>query len=349
MALPRRSASASPPNRPAACIADFPRSKPRGFMWAVFAGSERILGRGWRVCRNLLLTLQSNLIMDTVAANIDSLEVLLPPAEAAPVVVYPLLDTATVDGLPVVDFSAATDTVATTVERESWTCGLEPAVRHSAEANRSGLLAAIAFFCLVMVFNFKHLRRVCGHYIETLTRPRTGRTNLFDEHPASESRLTLLLLAQFGVCAGILLSEGLVHAYALQSATNLSMTAVVALMVGYVLLQAVVYSITGYTFGGRSAMRRWMASFSAVHSLMGAVAIIPMALAVFYPQAVGGVCTASAVLYLIGRIVFIFRGFKIFYDKFLSCFYFILYLCTLEIIPLFLVYKCALILTVKAL
>ena len=287
--------------------------------------------------------------MDTVAANIDSLEVLLPPAEASPVVAYPQLDTATVGELPVVDFSAAADTVATAVERESWTCGLEPAVRHSAEANRSGLLAAIAFFCLVMVFNFKHLRRVCGHYMEALTRPRTGRTNLFDEHPASETRLTLLLMAQFAVCAGILLCEGLVHANSLPSATNLSMTAVVALVVGYVVLQAVVYSITGYTFGGREVMRRWMASFSAVHSLMGVVAIVPMALAVFYPQAVGGVCTASAVLYVLGRIVFIFRGFKIFYDKILSCFYFILYLCTLEIIPLFLVYKYALVLTAKAL
>ena len=287
--------------------------------------------------------------MDTVAANIDSLEVLLPPAEAASAVAYPQLDTATVGELPVVDFSAAADTVATAVERESWTCGLEPAVRHSAEANRSGLLAAIAFFCLVMVFNFKHLRRVCGHYMEALTRPRTGRTNLFDEHPASETRLTLLLMAQFAVCAGILLCEGLVHANSLPSATNLSMKAVVALVVGYVVLQAVVYSITGYTFGGRDVMRRWMASFSAVHSLMGVVAIVPMALAVFYPQAVGGVCTASAVLYVLGRIVFIFRGFKIFYDKILSCFYFILYLCTLEIIPLFLVYKYALVLTAKAL
>ena len=314
-------------------------------------GEMRILGREWMVCRILLLTLQSNLrTMPIEVENIDTMEVLLPAAaEAMPMPEYPVLDTATVADLPVVDFTGAADTVATVVQPESWTAGLEPTVRHSAEANRSGLLAAIAFFCLVMMFNYKHLRRVCGHYLETLTRPRTGRTNLFDEHPAAESRLTLLLMGQFAVCAGILLSEGLVHAYGLPSATNLSITAVVALAVGYVVLQAVAYSITGYTFGGHSAMRRWMASFSAIHSLMGTVAIIPMALAVFYPQAVGGVCTVSAALYFIGRIVFIFRGFKIFYDKILSCFYFILYLCTLEIVPLFLVYKSALTLIAKAL
>ena len=287
--------------------------------------------------------------MADITENIDSLNIIEMPQAPAAQCLYPQLDTATVGDLPVVDFSLATDTIASEAVVDQWSNGMEPQMRHSSEANRSGLLTAIALFGILMAFNFKHLRRICSHYIEELTRPRTGRTNLFDDHPAGDTRLAIMLLTQFGVCAGILLSEGIIYNYHIPEATNLSIAAVVLLCVGYLLLQAVVYAVVGYTFGGKSVMRRWVASFSAVHALMGTISVIPMALAVFYPEAVKAVCYVSAIIYLIGRIIFIFRGFKIFYDNLLSCFYFILYLCTLEIIPLFLVYKYALVLTAKAL
>ncbi|MDE6240375.1 MAG: DUF4271 domain-containing protein, partial [Muribaculaceae bacterium] len=46
--------------------------------------------------------------------------------------------------------------------------------------------------------------------------------------------------------------------------------------------------------------------------------------------------------YLLFRLVFISNGFSIFYRNIFSLVYFILYLCTLEIIPLIYVFKLAL-------
>ncbi|MBP3590263.1 MAG: DUF4271 domain-containing protein, partial [Muribaculaceae bacterium] len=39
-------------------------------------------------------------------------------------------------------------------------------------------------------------------------------------------------------------------------------------------------------------------------------------------------------IYVSARLIFIIKGFKIFYNGFISLIYFILYLCTLEIVPL---------------
>lgn len=47
----------------------------------------------------------------------------------------------------------------------------------------------------------------------------------------------------------------------------------------------------------------------------------------------------AALIYLISRILFIYKGFKIFYRNILDLFYFIVYLCALEITPLFWVYR----------
>ena len=286
--------------------------------------------------------------MAEIVDSIDPAALNLVPAHPEPLT-FATLDSATVAGLPVVDFSEAVVCDTITEEPEPWLSGLEPVLRHSAEANRSGLLAVIALFGVLMAFNFRHLRRICSQFFDTLARPRAGRTNLFDEHPAGDTRLTILLLLQFAVCAGILVCQCVVSATDIGSASNLSIAAVVGLSMGYVAAQVAVYSVVGYTFGGREVMRRWVGAFTAVHALMGTFAIIPMALAIFYPEAVHTVCLASAAVYLLARLTFIFRGFKIFYDNFLSCFYFILYLCTLEIIPLVFVYQAAYAVIAKAL
>ncbi len=54
----------------------------------------------------------------------------------------------------------------------------------------------------------------------------------------------------------------------------------------------------------------------------------------------------SAAIYAASRAVFVVKGFKIFYHKLRSLLYFILYLCTLEIIPVLLIYRLLCVLTV---
>lgn len=45
------------------------------------------------------------------------------------------------------------------------------------------------------------------------------------------------------------------------------------------------------------------------------------------------VFVVAAAAYIAARVTFIAKGFRLFYDNFLSLLYFILYFCTLEIAP----------------
>ena len=62
---------------------------------------------------------------------------------------------------------------------------------------------------------------------------------------------------------------------------------------------------------------------------------------IFYPSTTLWMLEIGLLVYFVARIMFIVKGIRIFYNKITSILYFILYLCTLEIIPLILVYKCS--------
>ena len=72
---------------------------------------------------------------------------------------------------------------------------------------------------------------------------------------------------------------------------------------------------------------------NASQMLLGVVLTVPTLVALFYPGVSGVMLAIAAGLYILSRICYISKGFRIFYNNFPSLLYFILYLCTLEIIP----------------
>ncbi|MFG6389490.1 DUF4271 domain-containing protein, partial [Muribaculum sp.] len=84
---------------------------------------------------------------------------------------------------------------------------------------------------------------------------------------------------------------------------------------------------------------QWLKGFNATQALLGFLLLVPALAVLFYPAAALSLISISALLYILARIVFICKGFRIFYHNFPSLLYFILYLCTVEIIPVLLVYR----------
>lgn len=99
------------------------------------------------------------------------------------------------------------------------------------------------------------------------------------------------------------------------------------------------YEAVGYTFTSPEGRREWVRGFSASQALLGLALTVPAALCVFYPDTLRWTVAAGFFAWLFAKILFIVKGFRIFYDKISGLLYFILYLCTLEIIPLIWVYK----------
>lgn len=238
--------------------------------------------------------------------------------------------------------STAADTVAAAVP--DWHLGMAPEPRPMQPGNRSGFLILIALMFVVMTFNFRHFSRVLRQYGKEVWTLRRGRENVFDDHPGADTRVLILLLMQCVACTGILLCAGVcrldLHSPGLM--TGELVGAMIGLCAVWYLLSLAAYSVVGYTFATRAGRREWLRGFNASQALLGLGLVIPAVLAVFYPPLTTVAVGAAATLYCAARILFIIKGFRIFFDNFGSLLYFILYLCTLEIIPVICIYGCSL-------
>lgn len=208
-------------------------------------------------------------------------------------------------------------------------------------ADNSGLLALITLLIVLVAMSFRYCRRVLAGYAQEMLTVRR-RQNVFDEHTSGESQAVILLVIQFVVYTGITL-YGAVHGRSmLPPGPTLTLTmSMIALTAAYYLFQYTAYSVVGYTFTTAELRRQWLRGFNATQSYAGLFMGIPALTLTFYPSAATAALFLGALIYITARILFIYKGFRIFYTDYTSCLYFILYLCTLEIIPLAAVYSAA--------
>lgn len=172
------------------------------------------------------------------------------------------------------------------------------------------------------------------HYCSELSNVRTRR-NAFDED-SGRGGLAIMRVFLFwgavvvcGICASLLAG----------AETTASILAGIALAAVFSGFEYSAYMLVGYAFTSREERARWIGGFTASVALTGISVFIPTLLLIFFPEWHTALMWTSLGVFGIFRIVFISKGFRIFYDRISSLLYFILYLCTLEIIPLVAVWK----------
>lgn len=80
-------------------------------------------------------------------------------------------------------------------------------------------------------------------------------------------------------------------------------------------------------------------SSDASQTLLALALLLPALALLFNPGLTVIMLWISGSFYVIGRMIFIFKGFRIFYTNIFSLIYFISYLCTLEIAPIVFLYR----------
>ncbi len=281
--------------------------------------------------------------LTTAAVAADSILVLPRDFDEAAHPFDATLDTALLQRLPeAVAAQQRADSIAIATAPPAWQQGLEPVARATQPGNSTGFLLVISLMALVMLINFRHLPRLVKMYLDELVNIRQGRDKVFDEHPAGDNRVMIQLVAQGIVCIGLLLTAAQCRLTGRSiDMTGSAVASVVGVVTLYYFFQLVAYNVVGYTFTSPDGRREWLRGFNASQALLGLALAIPAVLTVFYPDAISWTVWISVGVYAIMRLLFIFKGFRIFYDKIDALLYFILYLCTLEIIPLTLVYHCS--------
>lgn len=226
---------------------------------------------------------------------------------------------------------------AYTVGRAPYLSGLEPVERTQLPGYNSTIVTIMLALFVLVVSNFKHYSVFIKSVTQDLLTVRR-RTNIFNDNTINESRLmfSLIMVVCFSE-AVLLFSRIYTHSPGL-SVLPL-MLGLLGATVMYYMVQLVAYSVVGNVFTSRGNSEQWVRGFNASQSLLGIALVLPALVTLFYPGLTGGMFTIGIICYISARILFICKGFKIFYQNFFSLIYFILYLCTLEIAPILLFYR----------
>lgn len=189
------------------------------------------------------------------------------------------------------------------------------------------------------MFNLNHCRRIFKNLPQDLWGLRQ-RENAFDEQIPYERRTFMIMIIQMLVCETILMYLWFQPAGTAESFRQINTTLglLFALTATYYIFQLTAYTAVGWIFSSGNGFRLWIKGFNTSSALLGLLLFIPAITALFYPSATFIMIVISLFFYFLARLIFIFKGFRIFYDSFFSLIYFILYLCTLEIIPVFYIY-----------
>ena len=173
------------------------------------------------------------------------------------------------------------------------------------------------------------------HYMFSTRR----RGNLFEDHTLHETTMLTALMANTCIVEGFIIYYAVQMFYPslaplLKGNTFLHIGLFTALAIVFLIAQWVIFKVLGYTFTDKVGARLWVEGFKATQSLVGLLLLPVLVLLLLYPAHGKLLLSVAALLYLIVRLIFIVKGFRIFYSNLTSIVYFLLYLCAVEIVPL---------------
>lgn len=214
-----------------------------------------------------------------------------------------------------------------------------PATRcHDVPGYDSGVLTMIIASFLLVAFSFRNASRLWKTFFQDLTVVRR-RANLFDERTVGEKWVIAAMLIQTCVYEGLMLFAMLSvnGRWTPQDPVFPTIAALTGLAALLYLFQSAACFTVGYAFTDQAGRIQWLRGLNASQAVTGFALVIPALGSLFHPEASGILLYCGGLLYILGRFVFICKGFRIFYHGISSLLYFILYLCTLEIIPVIMI------------
>lgn len=217
----------------------------------------------------------------------------------------------------------------------AWMQGIGSEQRMENPADNAGVLSLVVGILVLIGLNAGHVRRLFRSLPQKLWSVRK-RDNAFDENTSNETRTLGLLILQLCIFEGVLL-----YIWLGQPARG-HIFACVAALAGvtlvFYLFELAAVRVVGFTFTDAANSLSWRRGLNASSALLGFALALPALIALFYPALATPMLFTAFTLYILSRILFVLKGFRIFYTNFPSLLYFILYLCTLEIIPVIAVY-----------
>ena len=196
------------------------------------------------------------------------------------------------------------------------------------------LIAGLLAVALSYHTGYKYIENFF-HYMFSTRR----RENMFEDHTVNETSIQAALIANTCIAEGFLIYFAVQQlvpsmAHVLQASVFPHILGYCGIAAGFYIAQRLVYKVLGYTFSDKVGAKLWLDGFKASQSLLGLLLLPVLVLVMLYPGHGKLLLAIGVSLYLVARLIFIFKGFRIFYSNLTSILYFLLYLCAVEIVPL---------------
>lgn len=199
----------------------------------------------------------------------------------------------------------------------------------------SGVMSLVVGTMIVVLFSLKHWRRYFDTFGQDLFSTRR-RVDSFETHTIGEAWVSFALVLLMCVFEALAL-------FCVVQVDGLSPFVLVGGMVlcavAYYLLQLAVFHVVGWLFSDPVGARQLTHGFVSSQALLGMTLVLPVLVALYYPAfTFEMVCIVSA-LYVLTRLIFIVKGFRVFYDGLSTVPYFIVYLLAIEVAPFALAFR----------
>jgi hypothetical protein len=168
--------------------------------------------------------------------------------------------------------------------------------------------------------------------------------SLFDDIEGNE-----IIFRNFMIFQGLFLSSialftvshsyGFLHSYKTIGMNLLVIGGIFLFLFLFYLFKQFLYNLSGYTFAGVDLYQTWRTSYTAITGLWGVSLYIPVLCLAFTEIHFRIPFFTFIILYLLWRLVIIYKTVLTFNTKGVGFLYIILYLCAQEILPLMFLYE----------
>jgi TM2 domain-containing membrane protein YozV len=164
---------------------------------------------------------------------------------------------------------------------------------------------------------------------------------LFRDKVSNLMHVSFRLDSFFILVIGLLIFQALNHALEPSSDTTLMLfTLSVVSYLSYITLKYSLYRISGFIFDINSEIKEYLFYAKSGNRIMGLI-LFPITVSLFFFNGVSAeyLLITGGIIFVIVRIINILRSMKVIAQKVFSIYYMILYLCTLEILPLLIMWR----------
>ena len=201
----------------------------------------------------------------------------------------------------------------------------------------TGAMGLMLLSAFLITISYKSGYKYIEHFFHNMFSTRK-RENVFYDHTLSETRMMSALIFNTCIMMGITIFFAVSHwvpnlAPFMHQHVFLHIAIFTALALLFYLLQLALYKMLGYVFSDKINTTLWLNGFKASQSLLGLLLFPIVCIMLVFENTVNFMLILAVLLYFSARIVFICKGFRIFFNNLSSTIYFILYLCSAEIVP----------------